>query len=65
MRFMVMLGPTSKIGEGSIRLAEALKLEDVNPKTGGTESKVVVFLVFPGSVEPGNRHRFGLMWRIL
>jgi hypothetical protein len=44
------VGPTSKIGEGSIRLAEALKFTSANPKDGGTESKSVVFLVFPGSV---------------
>jgi Fungal chitosanase of glycosyl hydrolase group 75 len=43
------IGPSSKIGEGSIRLAEALKL-DANPKSGGTESKIIVYVVFPGSV---------------
>ena len=43
------VGPTSKIGEGSMRLAEALKI-DFNPKSGGTESKTIVYLVFPGSV---------------
>lgn len=44
------IGPSSKIGEGSIRLAEALKLSNCNPKDGGTESKIMIFLVFPGSV---------------
>jgi hypothetical protein len=43
------VGPSSKIGEGSIRLAGALNI-DVNPKSGGTESKAVVYLAFPGSV---------------
>lgn len=42
-------GPSDKIGEGSIRLAEALSI-DHNVKSGGTESRIVVFLVFPGSV---------------
>jgi Fungal chitosanase of glycosyl hydrolase group 75 len=43
------VGPSSKIGEGSIRLASALKLKS-DPKTGGTESKVILYLVFLGSV---------------
>lgn len=43
------IGPTSNIGEGSIRLAEALKI-DPDPKVGGTEAKIIVYLVFPGSV---------------
>lgn len=42
------VGPSSKIGEGSIRLAQALKI-NANPKTGGTESRIVAYLVFPGS----------------
>nr|7TVO_A Chain A, Viral chitosanase V-Csn E157Q mutant [unclassified sequences] len=43
------VGPSSKIGQGSVRLAQALKIDD-NPKAGGTESRIVVTLVFPGSV---------------
>lgn len=43
------VGPSTKIGEGSMRMAEALKINS-NPKTGGTESRIVVYLVFPGSV---------------
>jgi len=43
------VGPSSKIGEASMRLAQALKIDD-SPKAGGTESKIVVYLVFPGSV---------------
>jgi hypothetical protein len=43
------VGPTSKIGEGSMRLAEALKIVS-NPKNGGTESRTIVYVVFPGSV---------------
>ena len=44
------VGPSDKIGECSIRMAEALKIDDVNPKNGGTSSKSIVYLVFPGSV---------------
>ena len=43
------VGPSSKIGEGSIRLAEALALNS-DAKSGGTERKVITFVVFPGSV---------------
>jgi Fungal chitosanase of glycosyl hydrolase group 75 len=43
------VGPSSKIGEISVRMAQALKIPD-DPKTGGTESKSIVYLVFPGSV---------------
>jgi hypothetical protein len=43
------VGPSSKIGEASMRMAQALQIDD-NPKTGGTESKSIVYLVFPGSV---------------
>jgi hypothetical protein len=43
------VGPSSKIGEGSIRLAEALKISG-DPKNGGIEAKNVVYLIFPGSV---------------
>ena len=43
------IGPSSKLGEGSIRLAQALGL-DANPKSGGTESKYIVYVVFPASV---------------
>ena len=42
-------GPSSKIGEASMRMAEALKI-DSDPKKGGTESKIIIYLVFPGSV---------------
>ena len=42
-------GPANKIGEGSIRLAEALSL-DPNPKSGGTSAKQIVYLVFHGSI---------------
>lgn len=43
------VGPQSKIGEASIRMATALKINS-DPKTGGTESHIVVYLVFPGSI---------------
>jgi hypothetical protein len=43
------VGPSSKIGEASMRMASALKINN-NPKTGGTESKIIAYLVFPGSV---------------
>jgi hypothetical protein len=43
------VGPSGKIGEGSMRLAQALAI-DPDPKQGGTESRILVFVVFPGSV---------------
>jgi hypothetical protein len=43
------VGPRDKIGEISCRMAAALKI-NANPKTGGTESRIVIYLVFPGSV---------------
>jgi hypothetical protein len=43
------VGPTTKIGEASLRMAYALKIPN-DPKKGGTESKEIVYLVFPGSV---------------
>jgi Fungal chitosanase of glycosyl hydrolase group 75 len=41
------IGPTNKIGEGSIALADALGILS-SPKTGGT-AKEIVYVVFPGS----------------
>lgn len=43
------VGPKDKIGEISLRMAEALDL-NANPKSGGTKEKTIVTLVFPGSV---------------
>jgi Fungal chitosanase of glycosyl hydrolase group 75 len=43
------IGPSGKIGEASIRMAEALGI-DADPKEGGTEAKAIAYLVFPGSV---------------
>jgi len=43
------VGPGNKLGEASMRMAHALKIDN-NPKTGGTESKHVAYLVFPGSI---------------
>lgn len=43
------VGPSDSIGEGSMRLAQALSI-DSNPRTGGTDTKCIVYLVFPGSV---------------
>ncbi len=43
------VGPSSKIGEASMRMASALKINS-DPKKGGIESKVIAYLVFPGSV---------------
>jgi Fungal chitosanase of glycosyl hydrolase group 75 len=43
------VGPTDSIGEASIRMAQALKIPD-DPKTGGTASKTIAYLVFPGSI---------------
>jgi hypothetical protein len=43
------VGPQTKIGEISMRLATALKIDN-NPKKGGTSAKAIVYLVFIGSV---------------
>jgi len=41
-------GPPGKLGEASIALANALGV-DANPKNGGIEEYVIMYLVFPGS----------------
>lgn len=41
-------GPRNEIGEGSIALAKALELP-FNPKRGGTDKKIIWYLVFPNS----------------
>ena len=41
-------GPHSKIGEGSVALANALGLKG-NPRHGGTEKPIIAYLVFPKS----------------
>ena len=43
------IGPSGKLGEASMRMASALKINN-DPKHGGTESQVIAYLVFPGSV---------------
>jgi hypothetical protein len=43
------VGPQTKIGEISMRLATALKLNH-NPKSGGIVLHEIAYLVFPGSV---------------
>ncbi len=43
------VGPSGKIGEMSQRMADALKLES-SPKTGGTITLTIAYLVFPGSM---------------
>jgi len=42
------VGPRAKIGEGSIALAEALKLNS-NARHGGTSSHSIIYIVFPHS----------------
>src|SRR5580704_2598360 len=42
------VGPRAKIGEASIALAKALGLND-NARHGGTSSKSIIYIVFPGS----------------
>jgi hypothetical protein len=42
------VGPTGKIGEGSVALARALGLDD-NPRSGGTGAPSIAYLVFPRS----------------
>ncbi|TBC68721.1 hypothetical protein ELH30_31555 (plasmid) [Rhizobium ruizarguesonis] len=41
-------GPRTKLGEGSIALAQNLGLEG-SPKAGGTDHRNIIFAVFPGS----------------
>jgi len=43
------VGPSSKIGEASMRMAQALKIDN-DPKKGGIAGHTVAYLVFPGSV---------------
>jgi hypothetical protein len=43
------VGPSTHVGEGSIKLAMALGLNG-SPKHGGTESPTIVYLLFPGSI---------------
>jgi len=43
-------GPSSKIGEASIRCSDlVLGAGRGNPKNGGTEQKIIRYIVFPGS----------------
>jgi hypothetical protein len=42
------IGPTHKIGEASIAAARELGIPD-NPRKGGTESRVIHYLIFVGS----------------
>ncbi len=49
-------GPTDKIGEGSIALANAMGINS-DPKRGGTDRKIITTLLFPGS---GNKKPVGL-----
>jgi hypothetical protein len=42
------IGPSHRIGEGSIALAEVLRIKS-NPKHGGTKEKIVEYMLFPGS----------------
>lgn len=43
------VGPSGKIGEASMRMAQALKISS-DPKKGGTESKIIGYLLFKGSL---------------
>lgn len=43
------VGPSAKIGEASMRMADALAIPS-SPKNGGTAAKIITYLVFPGSV---------------
>ena len=43
------IGPSGKLGEGSIALAEALGLNSDARRRGGTESKSIIYVVFPKS----------------
>jgi hypothetical protein len=41
-------GPAGKLGEGSIYLADQIGLNS-NPKTGGTSSQIIDYIIFPNS----------------
>lgn len=43
------VGPSDQIGEGSMRLANALGL-DPDPKSGGTSEGIIAYLIFPASI---------------
>jgi hypothetical protein len=44
------VGPQDSIGEVSIRMATALGIENTSPKNGGTDKKIISYVVFPGSI---------------
>lgn len=43
------VGPEGLLGEGSIRLAKELGLENVSPRDGGLEGAAIQYVVFPNS----------------
>lgn len=42
------IGPAGKLGEGSMQLAQRLGINS-NPKTGGTSSPIIYYIIFPNS----------------
>jgi hypothetical protein len=50
------IGPRSRLGEGSIALAEALNIPS-SPRIGGEEKRRILYVVFAGS-----RTAFGQLW---
>ena len=42
-------GPSDKLGEGSIKLAEMLGYQNTSPRTGGTTLPENLYMVFPGT----------------
>jgi hypothetical protein len=42
------IGPSGKLGEGSMQLAQRLGINP-NPKTGGTSSPIIYYILFPNS----------------
>lgn len=42
------IGPSGKLGEGSMQLAQRLGINS-NPKTGGTSTPIIYYIIFPNS----------------
>jgi hypothetical protein len=42
------IGPSGKLGEGSMQLAQRLGINP-NPKTGGTSNPIIYYIIFPNS----------------
>jgi hypothetical protein len=50
------VGPEGLLGEGSIRLAKDLGLENVSPRDGGLEGAAIQYVVFPNTSLGNGKH---------